>query len=157
MSDPIPTRERVLSTLAAALRPVAEANAAQFHRNHPSAVDEGMRPAVLLFDGDEELPLVPGKMGYGPTWAATAQPVVVVQVDGPAADVGPLLNLWHARLMRAVYTNVALLGLKRGGGGNHIQQQALVTGLRPDKTGAVGSLHWHLGIEYPLDPTNPYS
>lgn len=103
-------REDILVALADALEAIT--GVVLFARNQ-FEIDENKRPAIQLFDGDEQRIDPQGDVrlrasGVRPSRVAMT-PEIVISLGGNVSDIGTKLNEWRIKVVKAIVTDATLL------------------------------------------------
>jgi hypothetical protein len=131
-------RELILARLYDVLKELADANAAFAFRNQIN-VPENKLPAIQLFDADEtpdESAYGRGRPARGPVLVGMT-PEIYVVLGGDAKEVGTAVNVWRARIIKAVLTDASLVEMCVNG---DVRYEGCATALAKgrDMTGECG-------------------
>lgn len=144
MSD---RREIVLQALFAALATLPDI--ALLERNRTAEVPAGRRPALVLYDGDEEV----GEAPRAPARTlVTMTPEVVAVVAARDDSIGTAMNALRARVLTAVLTDAALLAAVGPNGA--VRYAGMTVGVGRGQA-AEGFLVLSFALVVPLDPKRP--
>lgn len=88
-------------------------------RNPAPGLSEHMRPAILIYDGDEETVADerPGRRPPTVPKLVSMTPEVYIQLGDLPEDVGTSLNVFRAKYIKAVLTDIDMIALLGSNGG----------------------------------------
>lgn len=142
-------REEICAAILAALETVP--GVALVERNRTTPVPERQRPALVMFDGSEDVQSFAARRPGAPA-LMQMRTEIWGYVRAPDPDLGTRLNELLAATQAAVFLDPTLLQLCRPNGG--VYPSNLVFGI---EQGAQGEAAFGMTIEteYVFDPQNP--
>jgi hypothetical protein len=120
-------------------------------RNAMTLSDGSALPAVIVYDGDEEVRADPPGRPSPTPQVVTMFPVLQVTVQGEHEVVGEALNELRLRLISAITTDATLIGLS--GDNRHIRYQGCVTKFQAGRA-TQGDMAVRFSILYYLRPSD---
>jgi hypothetical protein len=147
-------REAILVRLVAVLSALpAPFDALEAYRNRSDDLSPDLKPAIVIFDGDEHVEDVgegPRVQQFGDV-LARMRPQIVLSVGEYPDDVGTKLNALRGAVYKAIFTDSALRALVTRTGAilYHGSENQLFLGRE-----MIGDMALHFAFVYPLAPSD---